>query len=65
MTNFDLCTAIEAYEEGFMPEEEVRDLFQALVNSGLAWKLQGAYGRKAHAMLDAGEIDMPEEGPPG
>ena len=63
MSDYDLCAAIEAYEEGTMEEEDVRDFFQALVNSGLAWTLQGAYGRKAHAMLDAGEIDMPEEGP--
>ena len=65
MTGFDLCTAIEAYEEGTMEEEDVRDFFQALVNSGLAWSLQGAYGRKAHKMLDAGEISrwFSPEGP--
>ena len=63
MPDFDLCAAIMAYEEGHMPEEEVTDFFQALVNSGLAWSLQGAYGRKAHDMLDAGEISLPKSAP--
>ena len=63
MSDYDLCAAIEAYEEGHMPEEEVCDFFQALVNSGLAWSLQGAYGRKARDMIDAGEISLPKSAP--
>ena len=63
MPDFDLCTSIMTYEEGHMPEEEVTDFFQALVNSGLAWSLQEAYGRKAWSMIDAGEISLPESKP--
>lgn len=47
------------YEQGKLSEEETIVLFQALVNSGLAWKLQGHYGRTAKAMLDAGLISLP------
>lgn len=30
--------------------------FQALLDSGLVWKLQGSYGRTAAALIKAGEI---------
>jgi hypothetical protein len=35
-------------------EEEVIELFQYLIDSGLAWKLQGMYGRTAVASINAG-----------
>ena len=47
---------IIAYESGELSEEETITLFQSLVNSGLAWKLQGSYGRTAMAMIEAGLI---------
>lgn len=50
---------IIAYEQGELSDEETIALFQELVNSGLAWKLQGLYGRTAQAMIDAGVIDEP------
>jgi hypothetical protein len=42
------------YEEGEMTEEEVIALFQRLIDSGLAWSLQGSYGRQAAAFIEAG-----------
>lgn len=51
-----------AYEQGELEYDECVQLFQKLVNSGLAWKLQGAYGRTAQALLDNGIIEpAPEE----
>jgi hypothetical protein len=38
------------YEEGKLDEEETIDLFLYLIDSGLAWKLQGMYGRTAVAL---------------
>ena len=44
------------YENGDLSEEETVMLFASLVRSGLAWSLQGHYGRTAAALIDAGLI---------
>jgi hypothetical protein len=45
------------YECGMMEsEEEILDFFQQLVDSGLAWQLQGHYGRTAKELINAGYI---------
>lgn len=47
---------IVAFEQGELNEAQIVELFQTLVNTGLAWKLQGFYGRTASAMINAGII---------
>lgn len=42
------------YETQNCDEEDVVEGFQHLINSGLAWQLQGSYGRTAAALIDAG-----------
>lgn len=59
MSNNDFVGQIVAFETGELSDEETVEFFQALVNSGLAWQLQGSYGRTAQAMLDAGVISSP------
>jgi len=50
---------IMAYEQDEMEDEdEVIAFFQELVDSGLAWSLQGHYGRTAVAMIDAGLVTV-------
>lgn len=46
------------YENGDLSEEETITFFQELVESGLAWQLQGHYGRTAAALLDVGLIEV-------
>ncbi len=51
---------IIAYEEGELDYDQIIELFQYLVDSGLAWQLQGSYGRKAMDLIAAGLVTMPE-----
>ena len=48
-----LVDEIIAYEQGELNDDEVIELFQQLVDSGLAWSLQGSYGRTAAALIEA------------
>lgn len=45
-----------AFENGELDEDGVIDLFQMLVDNGMAWRLQGFYGRTARALIDAGLV---------
>lgn len=42
------------WEQGELDEESTIELFQGLINSGLAWQLQGMYGRCADALIEEG-----------
>jgi len=52
----DTVSNIIAYESGEMPEEDVVPFFQSLVDSGMAWKLQGSYGRAAVSLIEQGLV---------
>lgn len=58
---FDVTTFVMAYEEGEINYEQTVEGFQHLIDSGLAWQLQGHYGRTAMALLEAGECHDPRE----
>lgn len=62
MNQSELVSAMMDFEDGQATEEDVIDLFQHLVNTGLAWRLQGSYGHMAHRLLQAGHITMPTTG---
>jgi hypothetical protein len=47
---------IIAYEQGELEEMEVLELFSDLIKTGLAWSLQGSYGRMAVSLIGAGRI---------
>lgn len=54
-----LVSQIIAYESGCMTDEaELLRFFQQLVDTGLAWKLQGHYGRTASNLLKNGYIQL-------
>lgn len=48
--------------EGFIEaesEEQVLEAWQYLVDTGIAWQLQGFFGRTAHALIEQGLINPP------
>ena len=51
MTQID---KIIAYEQGELGETETVELFQELIDNGMAWKLQGHYGRTAMYLIENG-----------
>jgi len=59
---FDSADRIIAYEQGELEEEQVIELFQHLVDTGLAWQLQGSYGRAAKELIEAGLVSLPKGG---
>ena len=57
MEKYDVTGAIIAFESDLMEDvDDVITLFQHLVDTGLAWQLQGSYGRLAESMIDNGVI---------
>lgn len=58
-----LASQINAYELGEMSEGEAIEFFQELVNTGIAWQLQGHYGRTAANLIEAGVIAPKVESP--
>jgi hypothetical protein len=53
---FDLVGEIIAFEQGESDEDRVIVLFQHLVQTGMAWTLQGFYGRTARDLIEAGLV---------
>ena len=49
------------YESGDMDEHELIEFFQGLIDSGMAWKLQGSYGRMAMHLINEGICTPPKE----
>ena len=56
-----MVSGIIAFESGTLDDEATLELFQYLVNTGMAWTLQGSYGRMAQDLLDL-RLILPPEG---
>lgn len=56
---YDSVGEIMLYEEGGLDYDRTLQLFQYLVDTGLAWRLQGHYGRTAASLLERKLIRRP------
>ena len=52
--SLDVVRFLMEYEEDLLNEEEVIKGFQALINYGVVWSLQGSYGRMAKSLIESG-----------
>ncbi|WP_438470743.1 DUF7417 domain-containing protein [Streptomyces asiaticus] len=52
----DIAIDIMSHEAGELDARETLDLFALLVRSGMAWTLQGSYGRTANELIHKGLI---------
>lgn len=52
----DLVGLIMAWESGEMSPDATVEFFGQLVKNGMAWTLQGCYGRMAARLIEAGYL---------
>jgi len=55
----DLLDRLMDFEAGLLDEDATITLFQSLIDSGLAWTLQGSYGRMAQMLIEDGACAPP------
>jgi len=60
MTRYEATGIAEGWIETDDQEKEL-NAWQFLIDTGLAWKLQGATGRTAHNLIIAGICKLPKE----
>jgi hypothetical protein len=54
--------SIIEFEDGQQSHDDTIAMFQSMINSGMAWKLQGSYGREAMSLIESGQCILGEVG---
>jgi len=57
----EIVDAIMSFEAGDLDQELTVSLFQKLIDTNLAWQLQGSYSRIAMQLIDAGLCAVKEK----
>ena len=60
MTDFDAIMIAEGAVNNEISQEEYLAAWQHLINTGLAWRLQGWFGRTASLLIDDGYCSSPD-----
>ncbi|MGO9159847.1 MAG: hypothetical protein ACLPUO_02760 [Streptosporangiaceae bacterium] len=58
----DLAERISAYEQGELEDTAIFQLFQHMIDTGMAWRLRGSYGRMAAYLIENGHCHDPIPG---
>lgn len=61
ITNENRIDYIMGYECGDLNDKETLELFSHLIKNGMAWNLQGHYGRTASTLIERELIDKSGE----
>jgi hypothetical protein len=61
MNDFDAVGIAEGWIEA-ESEDQLIDAWQRLIDTGLAWRLQGWFGRNAAALIERGVCSQPHDG---
>jgi len=56
MRKTELTDYIMKFESGELNDRKALELFSHLIKTGMAWSLQGFYGRTAKDLIDSGYI---------
>lgn len=56
---YDACSVIEGWVEPDN-EQQIIEAWQALIDTGYVWMLQGSYGRQATALINEGICRPPK-----
>ena len=59
-TKKTLLEKVAEWENASMPFDKTIDMFQELIDTGMAWNLQGMYGRTAERLIHAGFCTVKE-----
>ena len=60
MTNYEAIMIVEGVNEPKNRKQYLK-AWQILVNTGMAWRLQGGFGRTAETMIENGDILSKED----
>jgi len=61
MSMNELASKVIRYEQDELDGNEIIQLFQELIDNGMAWSLQGHYGRMAMDLIENGYCKKPKE----
>ena len=59
--NSDNLDQMLCFELGVLDQDQVIQLFQRLIDTGVVWQLQGFYGRIARDLINAGLCSLPQQ----